>query len=347
MEMLQTLHLRLRHYHRGRAGGVLEMLLGRGRRTRAPQGLYLCGDVGRGKSMVMDMFFDSAPVAKKRRLHFHDFMIEIHGAIHKWRGMSAEERDRAGLSGDDPIGPLAVRFADRSLLLCLDEFQVNDVADALILSRLFSGLFEAGVVVVITSNVPPNGLYQGGLNRDLFLPFIALLKERLDLLHLASPADYRLGRLRGPPVYHTPLGAAAEAKLDQAFLRLADGETGGPVSIEVQGRLLEIRQAANGVARADFAGLCAEAMGTADYIALAKRFDTLVLSGIPKMSAAERNAARRFTMLIDTLYDNRIRLVCSADAPPHELYPTGDGSEEFKRVASRLMEMQSADYLKD
>ncbi|MFQ5533655.1 MAG: cell division protein ZapE [Sphingomonadales bacterium] len=344
VEMLDTLHLRLKHYHRDREAGVLQRLLGRGRRAPAPMGLYLYGDVGRGKSMLMDLFLDTAPVEKKRRVHFHEFMLEVHDAIHQWRGMSAVARARAGMAGDDPIPPLAAKMADQATLLCFDEFQVGDVADAMILSRLFSGLFDAGVVVVITSNIPPDRLYENGLNRGLFLPFIALIKTRLDLLHLESPTDYRLERLLGAPVYHTPLGEAAEARLVEAFLALTDGRTGEPEEITVQGRKLVIAEAARGVARATFSELCERALGAADYLALAARYHTIVLSGIPVITRDRRNVAKRFTTLIDALYDNQVRLICSAEALPHELYPQGDGGFEFARTASRLMEMQSHDY---
>ncbi|MDX1580756.1 MAG: cell division protein ZapE, partial [Alphaproteobacteria bacterium] len=233
-------------------------------------------------------------------------------------------------------------------LLCFDEFQVTDVADAMILGRLFRGLFEEGVVMVITSNRAPDGLYEGGLNRQLFEPAIDMLKHELDLLHLATPTDYRMERIMGSPVYHTPLGRQAERELDEAFTALTDETRGEPAEIKVaQGRKLQISEAAKGVARASFDELCARPLGASDYLALAERFHTLILSGIPAMSRDKRNEAKRFVTLIDTLYENRVKLICSAETEPAELYPEGDGSFEFQRTVSRLMEMQSHDWFQD
>jgi len=344
VEMFETLHHRLIDYDPRAKTGFLRRL-GRGRSAPAPQGLYLYGDVGRGKSMLMDLFFDTAPVALKRRVHFHAFMQEVHATLHAWRQMSPDARAAAGIDGDDPIPPLAKRIAGQATVLCFDEFQVGDVADAMILGRLFEALFAAGVVIVATSNIAPDHLYEDGLNRGLFLPFIDLIKVRLDLLHLAGPVDYRMGQLRGLAVYHTPLGAQAEARLDQAFARLTNGQTGAPETLGVQGRTLTIPCAAGDVARAGFADLCEAALGPADYLALAARFTTLILSGIPRLAPEQRNEARRFATLIDVLYESRVRLICSAAAPPHELYVAGDGHAAFARTVSRLNEMRGRDYL--
>ncbi len=346
VEKLQMLHMHLKHYHApgadGDEGGVFARFFARGGRRREPppQGIYIFGDVGRGKSMVMDLFFATAPVATKRRVHFHAFMVDVHAAAHVFRQTPKDRRH-----GDDPIPPIAAHWAAEASLLCFDEFQVTDVADAMILGRLFTELFRLGVVVVATSNRPPDELYQGGLNRELFLPFIQLFKDRLDLLHLAGAIDYRMARLSRMAVYYTPLGAAAEAAIDTAFVAITEGEPAGPVRFEVQGRDICVPLAAVGVARASFAELCERPLGAADYLELARCFHTLVLSSVPAMTAARRNAAKRFGTLIDALYEHRVKLICSAEAPPERLYPAGDGSFEFQRTASRLIEMQTREYL--
>lgn len=336
-EKLQSLHHALHHYRpdQGRDGWRARLGFAR-RRTDPPQGLYLYGDVGRGKSMLMDMFFETAPVSRKRRVHFNAFMVEVHDRVHSWRR-------RHG--GDDPVPPLARRIAAEAWLLCFDEFQVEDVADAMILRRLFTALFDAGIVVVATSNRPPDDLYRDGLQRERFLPFIDLLKEKLDLLALDGEEDYRLARLKGMPVYHTPLGPQADAALDAAFLGLTDRKTGDPEEIEVKGRRLAVPEAAKGVARFSFADLCARPLGAADYLAIAVRYHTVLLSGIPRMTPERRNEAKRFVTLIDSLYEHGVNLVCAAEGPPDTLYPAGDGSFQFARTVSRLMEMQAKDYL--
>jgi cell division protein ZapE len=339
-EKLQALALKLGRYQPN-GGGLLSFLL-RKRNEEPPQGLYLYGGVGRGKSMLMDLFFARAPIARKRRVHFHEFMLEAHGRINAFRRTPADERD-----GDDPIPPVARELAEDAWLLCFDEFEVRDVADAMILGRLFTQLFERGVVVVATSNRAPDELYAGGLNRQLFLPFIELLKRQLDVLHLEALRDYRLMRLDGQPVYHAPLSPAAEAALDEDFRLLTDEAQGAPGEIEVQGRRVPVPEQARGVARFSFDELCARPLGAADYLALADRFHTLIVRGVPRLSPDRRNEARRFATLIDVLYDNRRRLICSAEATPDRLYPEGDGSFEFARTISRLIEMQSAEYLRD
>ncbi len=341
VEKLEGLHQRLLAWKPDRKGllGRLGLL----KPEPPPQGLYLFGGVGRGKSMLMDMFFASAPVAPKRRVHFHAFMLETHARIHAWRKLPPDAPERA--EGDDPIPPTAARIAAEARLLCFDEFQVADVADAMILGRLFTELFARGVVVVATSNRAPDQLYAGGLNRQLFLPFIALVEKELDLLHLNGPVDYRLARLAGMPVYFAPLGPAADTALDGVFAALTDGEAPVSETLEVQGRQLVLPCTARGVVRAGFAELCARALGAADYLALAARFHTLVLDGVPAMGPDKRNEAKRFVTLIDALYEARAKLITSAAALPDDLYPAGDGSFEFGRTASRLMEMQSADYM--
>lgn len=340
-EKLQALAAKLARYEPNNNGGGLLAFFRKKRNEAPPQGLYLYGAVGRGKSMLMDLFFQRVAVAKKRRVHFHEFMLEAHSRINAFRRTPAAERD-----GDDPIPPVARALAQEAWLLCFDEFEVRDVADAMILGRLFTHLFEQGVVVVATSNRAPDDLYAGGLNRQLFLPFIELLKRQLDVLHLEAMRDYRLMRLDGQPVYHAPLSPAADRALDEDFRLLTDSEKGEPEEIEVQGRRVLVPEQARGVARFTFAELCARPLGAADYLALAARYHTLIVKGVPKLTPDKRNEARRFVMLVDVLYDNRRRLICSAEAPPDRLYPEGDGSFEFARTVSRLMEMQSAEYLR-
>lgn len=312
-------------------------------------GLYMYGGVGRGKSMLMDLFFDAVSLSNKRRVHFHAFMLEVHGEFHRWRGMSVKERaaewGSSFAKGDDPIPPLAARVAQQAQLLCFDEFQVTDVADAMILSRLFTALFDNGVWIVATSNRAPSELYLGGLNRPLFEPFIDLVYERLDVLHLDSPRDYRLDRLMGHPVYFHPLGEGADVEMDAVWNRLTDEARGEAQTLDVGGRSLFVPKSAHGVARLSFEELCARPLGAADYLALADNFETVMIDHIPAMTPARRNEAKRFVTLIDALYENHVRLVCSADASATALYPEGDGAFEFERTVSRLLEMQSEDYL--
>lgn len=343
VEKLEMLCHRLAGYRLGRRRGLF------GRAEPEPQGLYLYGDVGRGKSMLMDMLFDVAPQDKKRRVHFHGLMQEVHEAIFRWRQMTPKER-RAHPhfvkgAGDDPIQPVARGIAASATLLCFDEFQVSDVADAMILGRLFQALFNAGVVVVATSNRDPWSLYEGGLNRQLLEPFIALMVSRMDVHHLDSPTDYRLARLKGLELYHYPLDAHAPEILTRAFHQLADQEEGAPRVLEVKGRQLIVPEAARGVARFSFAELCEAALGAVDYLALAETFSTLILSDIPQMGKDRRNEAKRFVILIDVLYEHKVCLIASAEVPLEGIYPQGDGSFEFARTVSRLREMQGQDYL--
>jgi len=314
------------------------------------KGIYLYGDVGRGKSFLMDLFFAGVGVAKKRRVHFNAFMAETHQRIHEWRNLSEEERESRPEymreAGDDPIAPVAKRIASEAPLLAFDEFQVTDVADAMILGRLFEKLFALDVVIVATSNTPPQRLYEGGLNRSLFLPFIAMIEEKMEVVELDGGRDYRLERMDGLKLYITPLTPDSDAAMDAAWQRLTDAKRGVPTTMTVLQRRLVVPQAANGVARFTFDALCREPLGAADYIALAKAFHTILIDRIPSFGPDDANAARRFTLLVDTLYDERVKLVCSAAVPPSELCTRCEGADWFKRTSSRLMEMQSAHYLR-
>jgi cell division protein ZapE len=347
VEQLQLLHHRLNDYDPIKDRGFLSFL-NRPNKEHAPKGLYLFGDVGRGKSLLMDLFFEDAPTPLKRRVHFHAFMLEVHGAINAWRKLDPKERVKqpnyVKEAGDDPVAPVARGIAATSTLLCFDEFQVTDIADAMLLGRLFEHLFTEGVVVVLTSNRRPSALYENGINRPLFEPFIDLIKERLEVFQLNGPTDYRLDRLKGEAVYYVPLGAVSDAQMQAAWRKLTDCEKGAEETLEVQGRTLPVPQSAKGVARFHFSDLAAKALGAADYLTLAERYHTVLLDHIPCMTREKRNEAKRFVTLIDALYENHVRLVCSADGLPEELYPAGDGAFEFSRTASRLMEMQSADW---
>ena len=300
-------------------------------------GLYLYGAVGRGKSMLMDMFVELAPIAKKRRVHFHAFMQETHDRIHAYR--------QAHPKSGDPMPAIAKQLAREVTLLCFDEFQVKDIADASILGRLFALLLDAGIVIVATSNRHPDDLYKGGLNRHRFLPFIDLLKARLDVHELSAQKDYRLARLQARPVWFSPCGPRARAALDERFDSLTEGVAAAPLSIALRGRILPVKMAAGGVARMSFDDLCIAARGAADYLALAAHFHTVLIDNIPKLEPQKKNEAVRFVTLIDALYEAKVKLIASADGEPQVLYPAGDEAFEFERTVSRLMEMQSSDYL--
>jgi cell division protein ZapE len=337
-EKLESLHHALSNYQPKSPGGW-KARLGLSRRPETPpQGLYLYGDVGRGKSMLMDLFHERAPVTKKRRVHFHAFMAEVHDRLHAWR------QETKG-SKADPLPRLAERIAQENWLLCFDEFHVVNVADAMILGRLFEALFEHGVVVVATSNFPPDRLYENGLQRGRFLPFIELMKQRLDVLGLEGGRDYRLSRLSDITVYQTPLGAKARQAMDQAFHRLTEGAEIAADYVIVKGRRVEVPRSARGVARFAFDELCTKALGAQDYLALATHFHTVLLDDVPQMTGDQRNEARRFMMLVDALYEHRCNLLIAAAAPPERLYTGQDGGFEFQRTVSRLMEMQSKDYI--
>lgn len=318
----------------------------------APKGLYIYGGVGRGKSMLMDMFYEVAPVKAKRRVHFHEFMLDVHARMKIWRGLSGKERAALGgrASEDDPIPPVARQIAAEATLLCFDELQVTDIADAMVLGRLFKELLERGVIIVATTNRPPDDLYKGGLNRQLFLPFIDMIKQAFDILTLEGPTDYRYDRLKGVETYYTPVNEITTAKLSEAFFRLTDRNvedrdkvpTG---ELTVQGRTLFVPKCARGVAVFSFKRLCANPLGSADYLTIARAYHTVIMVAIPQLEREKRNEAKRFVTFIDALYEHGVKFLCSAAVPPADLYPAGDGSFEFERTVSRLIEMQSEDYL--
>jgi cell division protein ZapE len=302
-----------------------------------PLGLYLVGEVGRGKSMLMDLFFDVADVPRKQRIHFHKFMQTVHARIHAWKKQHGNTAD--------PIPPLADSIAADSALLCFDEFQVNDIADAMILGRLFQALFDRGVVVVATSNTAPDNLFKGQPGRDAFLPFIALIKQRMEVLLMDGARDYRRERLRGLRTWHVPADAYSRRAMDEAFATLIGSSPVRPVTLTIMGRDLVVEQAADGVARFDFDFLCNTALGPGDYLAIATTFHTVLLDGIPRLSPENFDQARRFVTLVDTLYDQHVKLIASADATPDQLYQRGENAKMFERTASRLDEMQSLDWL--
>jgi cell division protein ZapE len=341
VEKLQEMHERLDGYRPAslKTGWAERFGFGRRSPADAPRGLYIHGAVGRGKSMLMDLFFDCVAVERKRRVHFHEFMQEAHELIHEWRQSNKVSKTA------EPIRPTAAKLADKGWLLCFDEFEVRDIADAMIVSRLFHAMFELGVVVVATSNRHPDDLYKHGLQRDLFLPFIVILQKRLEVLHLADGRDYRLDRLKGMSVYHMPSGSEADKALDLAFEDLTDGRTGKQERLEFRGREIVVPKADGAVAHFGFSDLCETPLGPGDYLAIAGRFRSIIISGVPIMNSERRDSARRFITMIDTFYDNHIHLMLSADAPPQGLYSGDDWGFEFDRTVSRLMEVQSAEYI--
>ena len=327
-------------------------LLGRflGNRTQVPRGLYMYGGVGRGKSMLMDWFYEEAEFTPKHRTHFHAFMLDIHERINAWRKLDkAGRRDSPHYvrgAGDDPIAPVARAIASEAKLLCFDEFHVTDITDAMILSRLFESLWvNEGVVVIATSNRSPETLYEDGLNRGLFLPFIDMMPDHLIIHAFDGEVDHRLRALKAAPIYHMPLGDEADTEISQAWARLTRG--GAPVLTEliVQGRTLKFPKTARGVLRSDFAALCESNRSPAEYLEIAQAFHTVIIENVPEMGAHMRNAAKRFVTLIDALYEMRTKLVMSAAVAPDELYEKGDGAFEFERTVSRLMEMRTEEYL--
>jgi cell division protein ZapE len=341
VDRLQDLWERLRGYDPKpvpAGGGLLARLMHRRHAEEyIPVGLYLVGAVGRGKSMLMDLFFETALVDRKQRIHFHRFIQNVHTRFHAWK--------KTHPNVADPIPPLADQIAAGSVLLCFDEFQVNDIADAMILGRLFQALFDRGVVVVTTSNIAPDDLFKGQPGRDAFLPFIGLIKQRLELVVMDGGRDYRRERMRGVRTWQVPADATSRHELDKAFQRLTGGAAVRPVSLTVMGRELLVAQASDGIARFDFDSLCNTALGAGDYLAIATHFHTLVLDGIPRLSPDNYDQARRFIVLVDTLYDQRVKLIASADATPDQLYQRGQNAKMFERTASRLDEMQSDDWL--
>jgi cell division protein ZapE len=341
-----ALERRLQEHRLARKSSSLGWLFGRRKEMDAPlKGLYVYGAVGRGKTMLMDLFFATSRVQRKRRSHFHEFMADVHARVRELR-----HKIKLGeIADSDPIRLAADEIADETWLICFDEFHVTDIADAMILGRLFARLFELGVVLVATSNLPPDELYRDGLNRALFTPFIALLQRHCEVLHLKARTDYRLEKLAGVAVWYVPADEDAEVALDMAWQRLTGLLHGEPRDIALQGRLLRVPEAAKGVARFTFAQLCEQPLGANDYLRLAREFHTLIIDNIPVMNFSQRNAAKRFIILIDTLYDQAVKLVASAADEPDALYVEsefGYEAQEFTRTASRLIEMRSEDYLK-
>lgn len=323
-----------------------------GSNRSAPKGIYLYGGVGRGKSMLMDLFYMTIPIESKKRVHFHEFMLDIHARLKKWHEFSAQERAQQGsrASDADPIPSIARKIADTTMLLCFDEFQVTDIADAMVLTRLFNELFAQGVVVVTTSNRSPDDLYKNGLNRQRFLPFIQQIKEKLEVISLESPIDYRYNRLKGAQTYYFPVNEATTAELSATFFRLTDRRIEDrhkvpSEELNVQGRILFVPKAARGVAVFSFKRLCANPLGTADYLAIARTYHTVIMVAIPQFNQENSNEAKRFIHLIDALYEHGVKFLCSAAVPLQSLYAEGDISFEFERTISRLMEMQSESYL--
>ena len=344
VERLTRLEARIMQHRLARKSSSLGWLFGdRESKEARIKGLYVYGDVGRGKTMLMDFFFEASPVVRKRRAHFHEFMLDVHERIHAYRqNMKLGEH-----AGEDPIRLTAAQLAEEAWLLCFDEFHVTDIADAMILGRLFAELLERDVVLVATSNVPPDDLYKDGLNRALFVPFIHMLEAHLDIVRLDARTDFRLEKLAGMPVWYVPADAAADLALDDAWRRLAGGHEGEAQALPLKGRSVHVPRATMGVARFGFHDLCEQPLAAADYLRVAHEYHTIILDRVPVMTFDTRNAAKRFIILLDTLYDMNVKLIASAAAEPDALYQGEEGFEaqEFRRTASRLIEMRSQAYL--
>jgi cell division protein ZapE len=330
---LQTLLDNLRAAARYDQKSILHKLLSP--QSDACQSLYIFGNVGRGKSMLMDLFFDACPISQKRRVHFHAFMQEVHDFIHQWRQQH----------NTDAISALARHIRDTQQLLCFDEFHVSDIADAMILMRLFGKLFDLGVVVVMTSNFHPDELYRDGLQRELFLPFIRLLQQKADVIELDAKQDYRLSHLHAlKTTYYFPLDEQAAKFVRQSYNELTHNAPLKPGVVEVLGRKVGLSAVHGNVALTSFDELCMHALGPADYLEIGSRFDIVILADIPKLTQEKCNEAKRFVTLIDALYEHKVKLICTAEVPAQELYTDGEGSFEFERTVSRLIDMQSESY---
>jgi cell division protein ZapE len=341
-EKLDRLNVRLATHRLARKSSALGWMFGHHEKKIEPiKGLYIYGEVGRGKTMLMDLFFAACPAKRRRRTHFHEFMADVHQRIHDFRQKLKDK------SNGDAVMLAADGIAEQAWVLCFDEFHVTDIADAMILGRLFTRLFEQGVVVVATSNVEPNELYKDGLNRSLFLPFLALLERHMEVVWLDAAADFRLEKLAGFKIWHVPADAAANAALDEAWRRIALGHIGAPQDLTLQGHVIHVPKAAMGAARFTFHELCEQPLGASDYLKIAREFHTILLDHVPIMGYDQRNAAKRFIALVDTLYDSAVKLIASAAAEASNLYVATEGFEaqEFKRTISRLIEMGSEPYL--
>jgi cell division protein ZapE len=343
VDLLARLEGEIVEHRLARKSSSLGWLFARDKKQMQLKGLYIYGEVGRGKTMLMDLFYEASPVQRRRRAHFHEFMIDVHERVHGLR----QKMKIGEFAGEDPIELVAKELAREAWLLCFDEFHVTDIADAMILGRLFTQLFARGVVLVATSNVPPADLYKDGLNRALFVPFIDMLEAHMDVVRLASRTDFRLEKLAGLPVWYVPADEAADAALDDAWRRLARENDGGAQELPLKGRTIHVPRAAMGVARFSFHDLCEQPLAAADYLRIAHEYHTIILDHIPVMTFDNRNAAKRFIILIDTLYDMNVKLIASAAAEPDALYRADEGYEaqEFQRTASRLIEMRSEEYL--
>lgn len=332
--LASTLTMHRRKYH-----GIFSRTFKRRQKSGADS-IYIYGGVGRGKSMLMDMFFSVIPVTRKRRTHFHAFMLDVHERIHRWRAEKHKSRT-------DPIIHIAKEIAKENWVLCFDEFQVSDIADAMILGKLFRTLFAEGVIVVATSNRHPGELYKDGLQRQRFLPFIEMFKEKLDIIELTGKKDFRLAALKSlSTMYFTPIGRASKKFMEKTFSGLTGTKKTESCALFIQGRKLNVRRMYGKVAQFFFSELCEQPLGAADYIEIARSFNTILLSKIPQMGKEKRNEAKRFTTLIDELYEHKVKLICTAEVLPHSIYTGRDGAFEFERTVSRLMEMQSEEYLK-
>jgi cell division protein ZapE len=344
LDKMARLETRIAEYRLARKSSSLGWLFAsRQRALPGIKGIYIYGDVGRGKTMLMDFFFEASPATHKRRAHFHEFMLDVHERVHAVR----QEMKRGAHQDEDPIRLVADALADEAWLLCFDEFHVTDIADAMILGRLFTQLFARGVVLVATSNVAPQELYKDGLNRALFVPFIDMLEAHLDVVRLEARTDFRLEKFAGLPVWYVPADAAADRKLDDAWRRLSGGHAGAAQDLAMRGRSVHVPRAFMGVARFSFHDLCEEPLAAADYLRIAREYHTILVDHVPVMTYDNRDAAKRFIILIDTLYDHNVKLIASAAAEPDALYRADEGFEaqEFRRTASRLIEMRSQPYL--